>query len=139
MNNLNELTTLFDYIGVEDITDFLTRLTGATPEQKTEINDGLYYLQTCAQNPQNNEYFRTLYKSLFVATGLLTARYSVNHALMYCNDVINEYINNVDFDPLRVLTGDETRADKLFNACCAFTDDIKNALDKFEKKKKDCL
>lgn len=139
MNNLNELTTRFDYIGVEDITDFLTRLTGANDNEKTEINDGLYYLQTCAQNPQNKEYFRTLYKALFVATGLLTARYSVNHALMFCNDVIREYANNGDFDPLRVLTSNETRADKLFNACCTFTDDIKNALDKFEKAKKDCL
>ena len=69
MNNLNELTTRFDYIGVEDITDFLTRLTGATDDEKTEINDGLYYLQTCAQNPYNAEYFRTLYKALIVATG----------------------------------------------------------------------
>ena len=69
MNNLNELTTSFDYIGVEDITDFLTRLTGADDNEKTEINDGLYYLQTCAQNPYNAEYFRTLFKVLIVATG----------------------------------------------------------------------
>lgn len=136
MKNLDELTTQFDYIGVEDITDFLARFTGA---DKSETGDALYYLQTCAQNPLNKDYFRTLYKSLIVATGLLTARYSVNHALMYADDVINEYVNNADFDPLRVLTGDETRADKLFHACCNLTDDIKNALDKFEKAKKDCL
>lgn len=79
MNNLNELTTRFDYIGVEDITDFLTRLTGADDNEKNEISDGLYYLQTCAQNPYNAEYFRTLYKTLIVATGKLLEKGDFNN------------------------------------------------------------
>lgn len=62
------------YFGIGDVAEQLIELSNLEPseELKQELEDGLCFLQTAAQNKYNKNYFRVLYNVLLVITGYET-------------------------------------------------------------------
>lgn len=56
---------------VEDIAEQLIKLSNleSSEELKRELEDGLHFLKTAAENKYNSNYFRVLYNVLLVITG----------------------------------------------------------------------
>ena len=59
--------------------------------------------------------------------------------IKWAQDYIAAYNKKYDFDPLKVLSGQENRKDKLYIVCCNFLGGIDEALYEFEKAQKAAL
>ena len=54
---------LYDSCLDMDLNDY----TETAEQDKTQLENALYYIKACAENPYNNDYFRTLMYALAVA------------------------------------------------------------------------
>ena len=59
--------------------------------------------------------------------------------ISWCNEYINEYRKENDFNPFDVLMGREDRKGKLFNICVGFLYELEKAVNDFEALRKKAL
>ena len=59
--------------------------------------------------------------------------------ISWCNEYIEYFRNNEDFDPLAILTDTETKQQKLFDVCIDFEKTIEKAIENFTEARKETL
>lgn len=64
-------------------------------------------------------------------------RYSIEDLqskLKWCQDYVDYFRQEHDFDPLEMLQDTETKEQKIFGICACFEDEVQNAIDDLCKK-----